>query len=166
MMKDVSQSTDRQGDKIVANRHRLDQNATGGAYSMSQTRLSNTTLLFKETPMSALLRLPLLLLLGAVACQKANPGTAEPSNQTRAKIENRASVDMDISVRRNDGRSSPLGFAPGGETTVFRLPAGITAGASWIRFEAKPVRSSGETVVSEPFPVTSGDEITWSVSPQ
>ena len=116
--------------------------------------------------MSTPFRLSTLLLLGALACQKTSPGETEPSNQTRARIENRASLDMDISVRRNDGRSSPLGFAPGGETTVFSLPAGITAGASWIRFQAKPVRSSGEPVVSELFPVKAGDEITWSVPPQ
>jgi hypothetical protein len=73
---------------------------------------------------------------------------------------------MDISVRRNDGRLSRLGFAPGEETTVFALPTSLTAGASWIRFEAKPVRSSGESVVSEPFQVKMGDEITWSVPPQ
>ena len=107
-----------------------------------------------------------LLLVTALACQRTSPGGTDPVDQTRARIENRASVDMDISVRRNDGRSSPLGFAPGGETTVFALPAGITAGATWVRFEAKPVRSSGQPVVSEPFPVKAGDEITWSVPPQ
>jgi hypothetical protein len=73
---------------------------------------------------------------------------------------------MDVSVRRNDGRVSRLGFAPGDETTVFALPPTITAGAAWIRFEAKPARSSGQTAVSEPFPVTKGDEITWSIPPQ
>jgi hypothetical protein len=107
-----------------------------------------------------------LLLVGALACQKTGPAGTEPANQTKARIENRASVDMDITVRRNDGRSSPLGFAPGGETTVFTLPTGITAGASWVRFEGKPVHASGERVVSEIFPVKAGDEITWSVPPQ
>ena len=111
-------------------------------------------------------RYPVLFLLLSLACQNAGPGGTEPENQTRARIENRASLDMDISVRRNDGRVSRLGFAPGGETTVFALPPGVTAGASWIRFEAKPVRSSGRSVVSEPFPVKMGDEITWSVPPQ
>jgi hypothetical protein len=112
------------------------------------------------------LRSPVLLLFLTLACQSAGPGDTEPVNQTRASIENRASLDMDISVRRNDGRTSRLGLAPGGETTVFALSPGITAGASWIRFEAKPVRSSGRSVVSEPFPVRMGDEITWSVPPQ
>jgi hypothetical protein len=116
--------------------------------------------------MVTVFRFSALLLIGALACQKTSPGGTEPANQTRARIENRASVDMDITVRRNDGRSSPLGFAPGGETTVFNLPAGITAGASWVRFEGKPVHSSGEPVVSEPFPVKLGDEIMWSVPPQ
>jgi hypothetical protein len=116
--------------------------------------------------MLAILRRPAFTLVLAAACHSGAPGDTEPANQTRARIENRASLDMDISVRRNDGRSSPLGFAPGGETVVFALPPSLTAGASWVRFEAKPVRSSGQAVVSEPFPVTMGEEITWSVPPQ
>jgi hypothetical protein len=114
----------------------------------------------------ALFRRPALIALFAAACHSGAPGDTEPANQTRARIENRSSLDMDLAVRRNDGRSSPLGFVPGGETTVFALPPSITAGASWVRFEAKPVRSSGQPVVSEPFPVTMGEEITWSVPPQ
>jgi hypothetical protein len=116
--------------------------------------------------MIALLNRTLPLLLLTTACASGGPGDTEPAKQTRARIENRASLDMDISVRRNDGRLSRLGFAPGEETTVFALPTSLTAGASWIRFEAKPVRSSGESVVSEPFQVKMGDEITWSAPPQ
>jgi hypothetical protein len=73
---------------------------------------------------------------------------------------------MDVSVVRNDGRRSPLGLVPAGQTLTFSLPAGVTAGASWIRFQAKPVRGSGETQVSEIFQIKSGEEISWSVSPQ
>ena len=113
-------------------------------------------------PRSALFTLAVFV----AACQSGAPGKTEPANQTRARIENRASLDMDISVRRNDGRSSRLGFLPGGETTVFALPPSLTAGASWIRFEAKPVRTSGQPVESEPFQVIMGEEITWSVPPQ
>src|SRR3954469_20907734 len=98
--------------------------------------------------MLAIFRRPALVALLAAACQSSAPGDTEPANQTRARIENRASLDMDISVRRKDGRVSRLGFAPGGETTVFALPPSITAGASWVRFEADPVRSSGQPVVS------------------
>jgi hypothetical protein len=117
-------------------------------------------------PVPRFSRVPALLVLLAAACHGSGPNSPEPSQQTRARIENRASLDMDIFVRRNDGRGSRLGLAPGGETTSFALPASLTAGAAWIRFEAKPVRESGEGVVSEPFPVKMGDEISWSVPPQ
>ena len=116
--------------------------------------------------MPHLIRTSALLLLLTAACRGGGPGSPEPSEQTRARIENRASLDMDIFVRRNDGRVSRLGFAPGSETTSFALPASITAGAAWIRFEARPVRASGEPTVSEPFPIKMGDEISWSVPPQ
>ena len=116
--------------------------------------------------MPHLIRTSALLLLLTAACRGGGPGSPEPSEQTRARIENRASLDMDIFVRRNDGRVSRLGFAPSSETTSFALPASITAGAAWIRFEARPVRASGEPTVSEPFPVKMGDEISWSVPPQ
>jgi hypothetical protein len=108
----------------------------------------------------------LLLFLALTACSTGSPGSPSPSNQTRVRIENRSSLDVDIFVRRNDGRDSRLGFASGGETTTFALPPTITAGAAWVRFEARPVRGSGEVVVSEPFPVQMGEEISWSVSPQ
>jgi hypothetical protein len=116
--------------------------------------------------MPALLRRPLLLLLLTGACHSGNTGGVAPSDQTRATIDNRASLDMDLSVTRNDGRTVPLGRVPAGETATFALPPSITAGAAWVRFNARPVRGSGETTVSEPFPVKSGDEISWSVSPQ
>ena len=116
--------------------------------------------------MPNLFRTPVLLLLLTLACIGGNPGNPEPDEQTRARIENRASLDMDIFVRRNDGRVSRLGLAPGNETTSFALPASLTAGAAWIRFEGRPVRQSGEPVVSEPFPVRMGEEISWSVPPQ
>ena len=115
--------------------------------------------------MPALLRYPALLLLTLVAC-RTNPGSTDPGNQTRARIENRSSLDADIVVRRNDGRHAPLGLAPANETTTFALPPAITAGAAWVRFEARPIRGSGEAVLSEPYPVRIGEEITWSVSPQ
>jgi hypothetical protein len=116
--------------------------------------------------MPTLLRIPLLLGLALAACRSGTPGSPEPSDQTRARIENRSSLDVDIYVARNDGRDSRLGFAPGNETTTFALPPTLTAGAAWVRFEARPVRGSGEPVVSEPFPVRMGDEISWSVPPQ
>jgi hypothetical protein len=119
--------------------------------------------------MPAFLRTSLLLLL-AIACSsgrtpEGNP-SPEPGDQPRVRIENRASLDMDIYVVRSDGQRVRLGFAPGGDTVVFALPAAVTAGAASIRFEARPVRRSGESVVSEPFGVHESEEILWSVPPQ
>jgi hypothetical protein len=108
--------------------------------------------------------LPLLILLAA--CRTGTTGNPEPTEGTSAQIENRSSIDADIFVRRNDGHVSRLGFAPAGETTTFALPTSLTAGAAWVRFEARPVRRSGEPAVSEPFPVRMGAQISWSVPPQ
>src|SRR5919112_3151189 len=111
--------------------------ARGGVHRPPEVRLRQPR--GASQPMPHLIRTSALLLLLTAACRGGGPGSPEPSEQTRARIENRASLDMDIFVRRNDGRVSRLGFAPGSETTSFALPASITAGAAWIRFEARPV---------------------------
>ena len=115
--------------------------------------------------MRALQRLSFLALT-LVACHSNSSNTVAPSDQTRARIENRSSLNMDVSVVRNDGRRSPLGLVAAGQTASFALPSGVTAGASWIRFQATPVRGSGSAQVSEIFQIRSGEEIKWSVSPQ
>lgn len=121
--------------------------------------------------MPAFLRTPaLLLILLTLSCSGGGaPDTApapDSGDQLRARIENRASLDMDIYAVRNDGERIRLGFVPGGETAVFALPSTVTAGASTIRFEARPVRRGGEAVVSEIFGVHTGEEIAWSISSQ
>lgn len=109
----------------------------------------------------------LALLTASCSSGRSSDSTPVPESgdQLRARIENRASVDMDIYAVRSDGDRVRLGFVPGGETAVFALPPTVTAGAS-IRFEARPVRRSGETVISELFGVHTGEEIAWSISPQ
>ena len=119
--------------------------------------------------MPAFLRAPVLLLvlLSASCSSGGSPDTApDPysGDEPRARIENRASLDMDIYAIRSGGERIRLGFAPGGETTVFALPRTVTAGAVSIQFEARPVRRGGEPVISEPFGM--GEEIAWSISPQ
>lgn len=126
--------------------------------------------LLRECPMAVHLRAPTLLLFLTLACSSggaSNPTPGpEPGDQPQARIENRASLDMDIYVIRSDGASHRLGFLPGGETATFALPPTLTAGATSITFEARPVRRSGQPVTSEPFGVHSGEEIAWSISPQ
>ena len=121
--------------------------------------------------MVSFLRLPFLLMVFAISCSGGNPATTpapEPQtdDQARVRIENRASVDMDIYLVRSDGQAMRLGFVAGGDTSTFALPATLTAGANSIRFQARPVRRSGEAVTSEPFGVSSGGEISWSIPPQ
>ena len=119
--------------------------------------------------MPAVLRMPtLLLVLLTISCSSSGSPDTTPApdtgDQPQARIENRASLDMDIYAIRSDGERIRLGFVAGGETSVFALPPTVTAGANSIRFEARPVRRGGDPVVSEPFGVR--EEITWSISPQ
>lgn len=120
--------------------------------------------------MPAFLRTPALLLLLTLSCSGGGAPDTDPApdsgSQLRARIENRASLDMDIYAVRNQGDRIRLGFVPGGESAVFALPPNVTAGVTTIRFEARPVRRSGESVVSELFGVRAGEDITWSVPPQ
>lgn len=114
------------------------------------------------------LRIPVFLfLLGGIACGSGKaPSTPAPEidDRPRVRIENRSSLDMDIYLLAN--QRVRLGFAAAGETTVFALPVGATAGALTVRFEARPVRRSGQPVISEPFGVRESDEIVWLVPPQ
>ena len=123
-----------------------------------------------KAAMPTLLRVPAMLLLLTVSCSSGQNSHPAPDpqrdEQARVRIENRASVDMDIYLLRADGQSMRLGFVAGGETSTFALPATLTSGATSITFEARPVRRSGQAVTSEPFPITRDEEISWSIPPQ
>lgn len=117
--------------------------------------------------MGTLLRICLpLALAAAAACAGNTAGTGADENQARLVVENRSSLDMDILARRHGAPPTPVGFAPANETTTFELPRGLLAGSGTILFEAAPVRRQGEAVVSDPFNIGPGEEITWSIPPQ
>jgi hypothetical protein len=120
--------------------------------------------------MVRLLPFPSLLMACAIACSSGKTGPSGPDpqaeDQARVRIDNRASLDMDIYLLRGGGQALRLGFVPGGEKSTFALPPTLTAGAVSITFEARPVRRSGQAVRSEPFRVSPGEEITWSIPPQ
>ncbi|MGZ8398423.1 MAG: hypothetical protein ACXWWN_05235 [Gemmatimonadales bacterium] len=121
--------------------------------------------------MPAVFRSPtLLMLLLSLACGSGGAPTPAPDpdsgDQPRVRIDNRASLDMDVYAVRNDGERIRLGFVSGGEKAVFALPATVTSGTTTIRFEARPVRRGGEPVISEIFGVHTGEEIAWSIPPQ
>ena len=114
-------------------------------------------------------RAPVLLLLLTLACSSGPTPDSAPdpdaSDQARVSIENRATADMDIYVRRSGSQSIRLGFVGGGESATFALPPTVTAGST-ISFEARPIRRSGAPVESEIFGVRRGEVITWSIPPQ
>lgn len=113
--------------------------------------------------------LALLAAAGGGACSShtaAGPVSAAPEGQARARIENRSSLDMDVYVRRIDGQTIRIGFVPGAGTAAFALNPAVLSGSPSVRFEARPVRGAGEAVLSEPFAIRPGDEVTWSVPPQ
>ena len=127
--------------------------------------------------MHTLLRTSLLLLCVAiVGCAsntsnsgggtEAAPASEDDANSPRLVVSNRASLDMDIYAVRSGG-SARVGFAPASETTTFKLTAGLLAGTGGvIRFEARPARRAGQAVLSEPYAVAPGTEITWDIPPQ
>jgi hypothetical protein len=107
----------------------------------------------------------LLLLSITLGCAGNSTTASGGGNTTRARIENNSSLDMDIYVVQQTG-ATRLGFVPANDTARFELTPGILAGAVSLRFEARPVRRSGRSMVSELFQVTPGDEIVWSVPGQ
>jgi hypothetical protein len=119
------------------------------------------------------IRISLLLALlaaGPGACSSgtttAAPESPDPNAGPSARIINQSSIDQDISVYRSAGPPIPLGRVPAGATASFAIGPGITTGSSSIRFEARPVRGSGESVVSEPFTIRAGEPVTWSIPAQ
>ncbi|MBA2459833.1 MAG: hypothetical protein H0V43_12880 [Gemmatimonadales bacterium] len=117
--------------------------------------------------MRALTRTILPLLLAATtACAANSAGSGNSQGGTRLIAENRSSLDLDIYARGQSGQAVRVGFAPAGETTTFELVPGMLIGASAITFEGRPAGERGQAVLSEPYNVTSGDTITWSIPPQ
>ncbi len=110
---------------------------------------------------------PLLLIVVSTSCHQGGTAGTEPMNQTRVRIDNSATVDMDIYVLSGNNQVSRIGFAPASRVTTLPLPNAVTSGSPYIRFQARPVRGSGESITSETFGVIKpGDELTWKVPAQ
>lgn len=106
-----------------------------------------------------------LLSVATLAC--ATNRTGESGDlQARLEVENRSSFDMDLYLRSDRGGSVRLGLAPAGEITPFSLSPSLLAGAGAVRFEARPLRGQGQSVLSDPYKVRPGEVITWSIPPQ
>ncbi|MBA3258742.1 MAG: hypothetical protein H0T68_04665 [Gemmatimonadales bacterium] len=117
--------------------------------------------------MRTLLRTVLPLLLAATsACAGNTAGAGDTEGGTRLIVENRSSLDLDIYARSQGSQAPRVGFAPASETTTFQLVPGMLIGARAVTFEARPAGERGQAVLSEPYNITPGDEITWSIPPQ
>jgi hypothetical protein len=110
-------------------------------------------------------RLTPWLLVILAACAGAGGKGPSPEPPAQVTVDNRSSLDMDLYLRRRDQRSR-LGFAPANQKTVFALSPALSGGAGLIRLEARPVRSSGDAVVSDLLQVRPGDRLDWSIPPQ
>jgi hypothetical protein len=107
------------------------------------------------------------LLLATAACAGGSSGgNPAPDSNPKVRIENRSSSDMDIYVRPSLNRPIRLGFVPASDTAEFALPRALISGSAGFHLEARPIRSSGQPVLSEPFNAGSGEEIFWSIPPQ
>ncbi len=110
--------------------------------------------------------LGLALSVAACAAGQGDDPASPPAPEARLEIDNRSSLDMDIYVRNDRGNRTRIGLAPAGQATAFALPRGVLVGSVAFRFEARPVRGQGRSVVSEPYQVRPGGLIVWSVPPQ
>jgi len=106
------------------------------------------------------------LSLVTAACAGGSRGDPAPDASAKIRIENRSTSDMDIYVRPTLARPTRLGFVPASDTVEFALARALTAGSAAFHLEARPVRSAGRPVLSEPFMARAGEEIFWSIPPQ
>jgi hypothetical protein len=115
-------------------------------------------------------RLPALLLaLFTAACASHNPSTgAAPRPETPSgavvEVDNQSAYDVDVYVR-GEGGPIRLGFAPSKQKTKLPIAPGLIAGSGLIRFEGRPT-PAGERVISDPFRVDRGDQLSWTIPPQ
>ncbi|HYN81450.1 MAG TPA: hypothetical protein VES88_08110 [Gemmatimonadaceae bacterium] len=87
----------------------------------------------------------------------------DPSAPTTIRVENQATLDMNIYVIRGSERIR-LGTANGLNTSVFTIPRHVIFGATPLRFLADPI-GSNRLPVSDEIVVTAGDQVTLRIPP-
>lgn len=97
-----------------------------------------------------------------VACAHSR-APIDPNAETRLRVENQASLDMNIYVLRGSERIR-LGTATSLNTTILKIPKHLIFGATPLRFMADPI-GSNRTPVSDEIVVVSGDEVTLRIPP-
>ena len=109
-------------------------------------------------------RLLILVTAGFLAACAHGRAPINPQDDTTVRVENQATLDMNIYVLRGSERIR-LGTVTGLATQVLKIPKNIIFGATPLRFLADPIGSS-RTPVSEEIVVTAGDEVTLRIPPR
>lgn len=104
------------------------------------------------------------LAMGFAACAGNRPAEpVDPNTPSLLSVENDGRNDMRIYVFRG-GQRIRLGTANMGQTTEFKLPRSVLAGAATIRVIAEPI--AGRTAsISEEIMIVPGDRISMRILP-
>lgn len=110
------------------------------------------------------LLLAALFVLGVGGCAgNRQSAPVDPNMPTTLAIENEARNDMRIYVYRG-GQKIRLGTANMGETTTFKLPRSVVAGAATVRVIAEPIAGRRPSI-SEEIMLIPGDQISMRILP-
>ncbi len=104
-----------------------------------------------------------LVATGLLAACAYSRAAANPQEETTVRVDNQATLDMNIYVLRGAERIR-LGTVTGVSTQVLKIPKNIIFGATPLRFLADPIGSS-RMPVSEEIVVTAGDQVTLRIPP-
>ena len=113
------------------------------------------------------IRLALALAVAAAvpACRPASTVPRDPNARTTLRVENQATLDMNIYAIRG-GQRIRLGTATALTTQVFEIPRTLLAGGMTpLRFLADPV-GSDRTAIGEEITVIPGDEVVLTIPPR
>jgi hypothetical protein len=108
-------------------------------------------------------RIFVIAAVGLVAACARSRVPVDPNAPTTIRVENQATMDMNIYVLRGSERIR-LGTANGLNTSVFTIPKHIIFGATPLRFLADPI-GSRRSPVSDEIIVTAGDQVTLRIPP-
>ena len=108
-------------------------------------------------------RLLVLAAAGFLAACGYSRAPANPQEETTVRVDNQATLDMNIYVLRGAERIR-LGTVTGLSTQILRIPKNIIFGATPLRFLVDPI-GSNRTPVSEEIVVAPGDEVTLRIPP-
>ena len=109
-------------------------------------------------------RLFLLVAAGVFTACASSRVAPNPQEDTTVRVENQATMDMNIYVLRGAERIR-LGTVTALGTQVLKIPKNIIFGATPLRFLADPI-GANRSPVSEEIVVAAGDQVTLRIPPR